>query len=79
MIDRDTLVELERTAEAAYAAMYDARPYGVKDCYEDARLYFHRAIEVAQRAEFADEAARLARRLEHVEKVYNSQFRGVGS
>ena len=79
MIDRDTRVEFERMAEAAYAAMYDARSYGVKDCYEDARLYFHRAIEVAQGAGFADDAARLARRLEHVEKLYNSQFRGVGS
>ena len=78
MIDSDALAELEGKAEAAYAAMYDARPYSVKDCYEDSCLYFHRAIEVAQRAGLADEAARLRQRVEHVGKVYNNQFRGVG-
>lgn len=78
MTDRDALVEFERRAEIPYAAMYDVRPYSVKECYEDACLYFHRAIEVAQRAGLADDTTRLRCRLEHVEKVYDSQFRGVG-
>ncbi len=78
MNDRETVAEFERLAEAAYAAMYDARPHQVKDCYDDARMYLTRAIEAAQGAGLADAAARLTRRLEHVENVYNSQFRGVG-
>jgi hypothetical protein len=75
---RDAIVESERLGEAAYAAMYDARPHGVKDCYEDALVHFGRAIETARRACLADEVTRLSRRAEHIERVYNSQFRGVG-
>lgn len=70
--------EFERLAEAAYAAMYDARPYGVKDCYEDARSHFWQAIEEAQRGCLTDEIARLSRRLAQVEAVYDRQFRWVG-
>jgi hypothetical protein len=71
-------IGFERLAEAAYAAMYDVRPHNVKDCYDDAQLYFSRAIEAAEIGGLADEATRLTRRREHVENVYNSQFRGVG-
>lgn len=78
MTEPDTVADCERSAEAAYAAMYDARPHGVKDCYDDARLYFSRAIEAASNAGLADEVTRLAKRLEQVEAVYNGQFRGVG-
>jgi len=74
----DTVADCERSAEAAYAAMYDARPLGVKDCYDDARLYFSRAIEAARSAGLTAEASRLTQRLEHIEAVYNGQFRGVG-
>lgn len=78
MSDSDAIAELERLAEAAYLAMYDARPYGAKDCYDDAQLYFRRAIEAARRAELASDVVRLTRRLKHIEDVYNSQFRGIG-
>ena len=37
MHDRAKLAEFELKAEEAYAAMYIARPYGVKDCYDEAR------------------------------------------
>ena len=35
----------EKLAEAAYGAMYDARPSMAKDCFDDARGYFAKAIE----------------------------------
>jgi hypothetical protein len=76
--DLESIAESERLGEAAYAAMYDARPHGVKDCYEDALVHFGRAIETARRAHLANEVTRLSRRAEHIERVYNRQFRGVG-
>ncbi len=42
------------------------------------RAHFRRAIAAAQGGGLADDAARLARRLEHVEAVYNNQFLDVG-
>lgn len=78
MSEQEFGAEFERLAEAAYAAMYDVRPYAVKDCYDDARSNFRRAIEAAQGGGLSDEVMRLTRRLEHVEDVYNNQFRGIG-
>ncbi|MGO9772006.1 MAG: hypothetical protein ACLPSW_21155 [Roseiarcus sp.] len=70
--------ELERRAEAAYAAMYEAPPRSVKDCWDDARLFFGKAIEAAGRAGAPGEVARLKRRLSEVAAVYARQFRHVG-
>ncbi len=70
--------ELERLAEAAYAAMYEAPPRGVKDCYDDAWLYFGKAIEAAGRAGATGEAARLKLRSSEVAAIYARQFRHVG-
>ena len=78
MNEQETVAECERLAEAAYAAMYDIRPHGVKDRYDDARVHFRRAIEAARSGGLDDEVARLTLRLEHIENVYNNQFRGVG-
>jgi len=78
MNSSDAVAKLEQLAEAAYQAMYDAMPFRVKDCYDDAQLYFHRAIEAARLAELHSDVARLTRRSKHMEDVYNSQFRGVG-
>ena len=78
MDDRAAIIECEQAAEAAYAAMYDAPPYRVKDCRDDARSAFNRGIEIAKNAGLAGEVRRLSLRLQHVEAVYNSQFRGVG-
>ena len=76
MAERDTIAEFERMAESSYSAMYEARPHNVKDHYDDAQLYLSRAIEAAQQAGLVDEVGRLVRRRDHVESVYNSQFRG---
>ena len=78
MTNQETIAEFERLAEMAYAAMYEVHPSGVKDLYDETRLYFCRAIEGAQGAGFAELSARLTLRLQHVEAVYNSQFRNVG-
>ena len=67
----------EKLAEAAYDAMYKARPYNVKDHFDDARGYFSKAIEFAKREGLDDEGVRLSARLEHIVSVYNSQFRGI--
>ena len=81
IILNDAIVEMKRLealAEAAYEAMYDARPLIVKDCYEDAMGYLEQAIAEADRVGSAVDVKRLARRREHISNVYNSQFRGVG-
>ena len=53
------------------------RSYAAKDCFDDARSYFTRAIQMARHAELNDEVARLTTRLDHILGVYNSQFRGI--
>ena len=75
---RVDMVRLEALAEAAYDSMYEARLYGAKNRYEEARLHFDHAIEAAHRARLHDEAARLKRRRDHIARVYNSQFRYSG-
>jgi hypothetical protein len=67
----------EKLAEAAYSAMYDASSAAVKDCVDDARGYFAKAIDMARRAGVEDEVARLTARRDHVVRVYDSQFRGL--
>jgi hypothetical protein len=68
----------EKLAEAAYDAMYEARPYGVRDCFDDACGYLAEAISIAKRAGLDDEVTRLTARRDHIIKVYDGQFRGIG-
>jgi hypothetical protein len=75
--DTAELARLELLAEQAYAAMYDVPPLrSVKDDYDNARLYFQRAIDAARRLGLPNEVARLTRRRDRVCAVYDSQFRG---
>jgi hypothetical protein len=69
--------ENERLAEAAYDAMYEARPSAAKDSFDDACGFFAKAIDLAKRAGLADEAARLTARRDHIVSVYDSQFRRI--
>jgi hypothetical protein len=78
IVARVDMVRLEALAEAAYDAMYEARLHGARECYEQARLQFDRAMEAAHRAGLHEEAARLKRRRDHVGRVYNNQFRYSG-
>ena len=77
MLAADEIERDEKLAEAAYEAVYEAMPYAVKDCFDDARSYFTRSIEMAKHAELIDEVARLTARLDHIVSVFNSQFRIV--
>jgi hypothetical protein len=75
--DTAELARLELLAEQAYAAMYDVPPLrSVKDDYDNARLYFQRAIDEAKRLGLPNDVARLTQRRDHVCCVYGSQFRG---
>jgi hypothetical protein len=72
------IAQFEALAETAYTAMYDARPHNVKDHYEDAVINMQRAIDAAVAREMTAEAERLTKRRDHIESVYNHQFRYVG-
>ena len=72
------MLRLEALAEAAYEAMYEAEPWNVKECYEDAMNYLGQAIAEAERVNSAASAKRLTMRREHIWNVYDRQFRGIG-
>jgi hypothetical protein len=78
LINKAAMEAFEVRAEAAYAAMYDAAPHNVKDYYDDTCLYFAEAIQIADALGLSVEAARLRARTNHIEAVYNHQFRYVG-
>jgi hypothetical protein len=75
---RAKMTRFEEHAEAAYAAMYDARPPATKDHYEDARAYLTKAIAMAKGANLTEDAARLMARRKQIIEIYNRQFRSVG-
>ncbi|HWS10601.1 MAG TPA: hypothetical protein VN362_22380 [Xanthobacteraceae bacterium] len=72
------MARYEEHAEAAYDAMYDARPPAAKDHYEDARAYLTKAIAMAQGANLTEDVARLTARRRQITEIYNRQFRSVG-
>jgi len=76
--DIKEIAQFEALAETAHDAMYDARPHNVKGLYEDAAVNFQRAIDLAKKIGLAEETERLIKRRDHVEAVYNHQFRHVG-
>jgi len=62
-------------AEDAYARMYESkRP---KDDRDDALSFLSKAIGQATDLGLEKEAARLKERYEHIEAVFNSQFRWI--
>jgi hypothetical protein len=68
------MAEFEARAEKAYDDMYETRfPTGL---YSDLKDFFALAIGAAERAGRPDEAARLARRLDHCREVYRKHFSG---
>ena len=77
-LHRREVAKNEKLAEAAYDAMYETRPYGVRDCFDDACGYLAEAISIAKQAGLVDEVTRLTARRDHIIKVYDSQFRGIG-
>ncbi len=75
MSDTKEIARFEALAEEAYTRMYDTRDHNVKDCFEDALYNLGRAIDIAQMRGLAAEIARLTKRRDHIQAVYNSQFR----
>jgi hypothetical protein len=72
MESNERLPQLERQAEAYYAAMYETRsPAGD---YANAKDAFCEAIALARRLGDDRMANRLEARLEHVKAVFRSQF-----
>jgi len=69
--------ENQRQAEVAYDAMCDARPSAARECFDDARGFLAKAIDLARQAGLDDAVARLTVRADRVVKVYNSQFRNI--
>jgi hypothetical protein len=76
-MNKNEMKNNEKLAEAAYDAMYEASPASAKDCFDDARGFLDKAIDLAKRAGLDDEAARLTARRDHIASVYSSQFRGI--
>lgn len=77
-MDRAELDRFEANAERAYDLLYDTPPLrSAKDAYDDARQAFGQAIKEADRLGLPDEAERLRERRDHVEAVWNHQFRGL--
>jgi hypothetical protein len=70
----EALMRHEAAAEAAYAAMYDARHS--KDDYEDARASLIQASETARFLHRVEDCARLETHLAHVQAVYEHQMKG---
>jgi hypothetical protein len=76
-MNRNEMKNNEKLAEAAYDAMYEASPSSAKDCFDDARGFLNKAIDLAKRAGLEDEMARLTARRDHIVSVYHSQFRDI--
>ena len=66
---------LERQAELAYAAMYDAAPGSALAArYNDAKEFLYDAIALANRLGHAATAERLSERLAEIKTVFRTQF-----
>jgi len=74
----EKMKDFEARAEAAYAAMYEARSYEEKDFKDDACSFLARAAEIADALGRDADAARLRARTDQIMSVYNSQFRYIG-
>jgi len=74
---RERMLELEARGEAAYAAMYDARPHEEKDLKDDALLYLAEARRIAEALDLVADVERLKARADNIIGAYNSQFRPV--
>jgi len=73
---RESMLEYERKAEAAYSAMYEAESWNQKDLKDDASFYLARAREIAEQLGLTEDVERLRQRSENILGVWNSQFRG---
>jgi hypothetical protein len=75
MTVQEEIARLEQSAEDAYTKMYDVPRYSARDCYDDARSFLTRAIELAARENLTETVERLKARKDHIYNVYTHQFR----
>jgi hypothetical protein len=75
MSDTKEIARFEALAEQAYSTMYDTRDHNVKDCFDDALYNLGRAVDIARMRGLDVDVARLTKRRDHIQAVYNSQFR----
>jgi hypothetical protein len=75
MSDTKEIARFEALAEQAYSTMYDTRDHNVKGCFDDALYNLSRALDIATMRGLDDDVARLTKRRDHIQAVYNSQFR----
>ena len=75
MSDTKEIARFEALAEQAYSTMYDTRDHNVKDCFDDALYNLGRALDIAQMRGLTDDVERLTKRRNHIQAVYDSQFR----
>ena len=75
MTELERLALLERQAEQAYDAMYEAHsPSHAAACYSDAKEALYGAITIAEELRAEDIRKRLEDRLAHIKAVFRSQF-----
>jgi hypothetical protein len=75
MTGLERLALLERQAEQAYDAMYEAHsPSHAAACYSDAKEALYGAITIAEELRAEDIRKRLEDRLAHIKAVFRSQF-----
>jgi uncharacterized membrane protein len=67
---------LKNFAEQAYDDMYEKAhsPSAATAYYSDVKEALHTAISIARELGLTEEVARLDARLEHIKKVFRSQF-----
>jgi hypothetical protein len=73
------IASFKRRAEGASAAMRDAKGMIALYCYDDARFYITRAIEIAGAAGRDGLVARLRQQRDQIQTQYDVQLEGVGS
>jgi cellobiose-specific phosphotransferase system component IIA len=69
------LAKCKAWAEKAYDDMYEAHSFSQANAlYSDAKEGFYDAIKLADELDMANEADALRKRLEHIKRVFRSQF-----
>ncbi len=75
MSDSSEMARFEALAEEAMSAIYDARRPDLRAALEDALYNVERALDIARIRGWADDAARLTKRRERIQAVFNARFK----
>ena len=75
MSDTAEIARFEALAEEAMSAIYDVRGADVRAALEDARYNIERAIDIARMRGLAAEIARLCKRRDRIQQLYDQRFK----